>query len=267
MPIFRQFEKSKGVIIDENGFIEYPKCYRCGDEDLNECILLEDLSVRGFTMIDRFTEEVNVDHVRLVMQALGKFHAISFAMNDQQPKEFEKIASNLNEVFIRRDDPILREFFFKQSESVLNVVSDPKDADLLAKVKKVFEIHPMDIAADCIDVKLSGLTGVISHGDAWQNNTMFRNDNNGKPIEISLLDWQISRFSSPIIDIVYYMFCCTTKELRDDHYEECLNIYHESLSAHIRRCKLFVIFTPFFSNGFLILDWAQIQKNFSPTKS
>lgn len=220
--------------MDENGFNEYPKCYRTGDVDLSECVLLEDLSVKGFTMIDRFTQEITADHVRLVMKTLGKFHAISFALNDQQPEKFVEFSSQLNEVFIRKDDPILREYFLKQSESVLNAVSDEKDAHLLAKVKKVFEMAPMDIAADCLDLKATGLAGVISHGDCWQNNVMFRQDKNGKPIGISLLDWQISRFSSPIIDIVYYMFCCTTKELRDDNYDEFLKIYHESLSAHIR---------------------------------
>lgn len=235
MPYFRQFEQSKSVLIQENGFIEYPECYETGEEELSECVLLEDLSIKGFTMIDRFTEDVAADHVRLVMQTLGKFHAISFALKDQQPDKFHELAASLNEIFIRRDDPMLREFFLKQSESVLNVVSGAKDAHLLAKVKKLFETEPMNLAADCIDLNLSGLDGVICHGDAWQNNTMFRYDNDGKPIEISLLDWQISRYSSPIIDIVYYMFCCTTKELRDDHYEEFLKIYHDSLTTHIQR--------------------------------
>lgn len=64
---------------------------------------------------------------------------------------------------------------------------------------------------------------------------MFRYDDNLKPIEINLLDWQMSRYSSPIIDILYFMFLCTTKELRDAHYNESLNIYHEHLSSNIRR--------------------------------
>ncbi|XP_055296842.1 uncharacterized protein LOC129565714 [Sitodiplosis mosellana] len=191
--MYNEFEESKGIILEENGFTEYPICYRTVDEEPSESVLLEDLSVRDFRIIDRNTEEITADHVRLVMQAL------------------------------------------KESQRVLNPLSDEEDAHLVAKVKKLFEKHPMDIAADCLEVELTGAATVISHGDTWQNNTMLRYDKNEKPIEIRLLDWQISRHSSPIIDIAYYIFSCTTKELRDAHYDDFLNINYESLSAYIRR--------------------------------
>lgn len=187
-------------------------------------------------MIDRFTEEVSADHVRLVLQSLGKFHAISFALKDQQPEKFDELASPLNEIFMRKDDKNLCDYFAKQSEAVMKVLSGEKDAHLLAKVKKLFERTPMEIAADCVDPKLAGQSAIITHGDMWQNNTMFRyNNNNSKPIQTILLDFQISRYSSPIIDIIYFVFCCTTKELRDAHYDEFLKIYHESLSSNIRK--------------------------------
>lgn len=231
LPILCQFEQSKGV--EEERFTEYPKCYRTVDEEPNECLLLEDLSVRGFTVIDRRREEVSVDHVRLVMKTLGKLHAISFALKDQEPHKFNEIVSNLSEVFIKREDDHLRDFFNKQGEHVFNSVSGEEDADVLAKAKKLYECDAYDVAADCLE-KVGPAT-VISHGDAWQNNTMFRYDNSGKPIEICFLDWQTTRCSSPIIDIVYYMFCCTTKDLRDAHYDELLKVYHDNLTEHIRR--------------------------------
>lgn len=235
LPYFREFEQSKGVIADENGFNEYPKCYRTITDEPNESVLLEDLSIRSFTMIDRFTEDVSVDHVRLVMKCLGKFHAISFALKDQLPEKFDELAAPLNEIFIRKDDKNLCDYFAKQSEMAIKVLSGENDAHLLTKVKKLFEREAMDIAASCVDTKSAGKSAIITHGDMWQNNTMFRYNNNGKPIETVLLDFQISRCSSPIIDIVYFMFCCTTKELRDAHYDEFLKIYHESLSTHIRK--------------------------------
>lgn len=235
LPFFRNFEQSKGVIIEENGFIEYPKCYGNVDAELNECIFLEDLSVRGFSIIDRYTQEISADHVRLIMQSLGKFHAISFALKDQQPDKFNELASSLDEIFVRREEAFLQEYFTLQSKVAFEVLSSEEDAHLLEKIKKLFENGVIDIAADCLDLESTGAASIITHGDTWQNNTMFRFDNDGKPIEISLIDWQLSRQSSPIIDIVYFMFCCTTKQLRDAHYENFLKIYHESLSAHIER--------------------------------
>ena len=63
-------------------------------------------------------------------------------------------------------------------------------------------------------------------GVAFQNNA---------PVELRLLDFQIARYASPVLDVLYYVFCCTTKELRDEHYEDLLKIYHSSLSDFLKR--------------------------------
>lgn len=35
---------------------------------------------------------MNINHVRLIMQTLGRFHALSFAMRDQSPKMFDELS-------------------------------------------------------------------------------------------------------------------------------------------------------------------------------
>lgn len=233
LPFFRQFEQSKDCL-GENGFVEHPKCYRTIDEDLSESVFLEDLCTRGFTIIDRFTQDVTADHVYLVMEALAKFNALSFALKDQQPEKYKELASNLKDVPLKKEG-FVREYFDRQSECIYKVLANEEDAHLLAKIEKAFESGPMNVAFKCFDLEVTDPGCVISHGDAWQNNVMFRYDEHGKPIEVSLLDWQASRYSTPIADIVYFIFCCTTKELRDAHYDNFLNVYHQSLSTHIRR--------------------------------
>lgn len=57
----------------------------------------------------------------------------------------------------------------------------------------------------------------------------------GVPVDIRLLDWQIMRYSSPVCDIMYYIFGCTTKLLRDRHYSEFLDTYYNSLSTFLKR--------------------------------
>lgn len=229
MPALRQFEQSKGVA-PENGFNEYPNCYRTVNIEPSESLFLEDLSGRGFAMLDRYTKDITVEHVLLLMRSLGKFHAISFAMKDQQATQFNELISSMDEIFIKQG----RFYFSTQAKYLENCLSREEDAHLLARIKKLLEDGPLTVATNCIDPDITGIA-VVSHGDTWQNNLMFRCDDSGKPIEISLLDWQISRYSSPIIDIVYFIFGCTTKELRDKHYDEFLNTYYSTLSTHIRR--------------------------------
>lgn len=172
LPYLRDFEQSKGVIVEENGFVEYPKCYRTLDIEPSESVFLEDLSERSFTMINKSTEVVTVEHANLVMQLLGKFHAISFALKDQNPEKFEELASILDEQFIRRDDKFFRMFLNKQAQIALDVVSGEEYVRLKTKLTKLFEKEALDIAADCLDESAASSGAVIGHGDSWMNNFM-----------------------------------------------------------------------------------------------
>lgn len=145
----------------EGVFNEYPKCYSTITEAPAESLLLEDLSVRGFKIIDRYSEETSADHVYLIMKALAKFHAISFALKDQQPKQFVELASKLKENFIRVDDVFVREFFNNCSRAIFEVLPKDEDADLLAKLKKWFQKDAIDICSDCLQTSTGA---VISHG-------------------------------------------------------------------------------------------------------
>lgn len=235
LPSFRKFEQSKGLIVEKDGFFEYPECYRTVDVDLSECLFLEDLKQRSFNIIDKSKEQLTADHVNLVLRALGKYHAISMALRDQKPEQFKELTSNLLEVFFQNDDDTFRDYFNKQAHAALDTVSSEEDIHLHTKLKKFLSKDVIDILLDTLNLNEIGSGVVISHADTWQNNILYRHDQNGKPTDCSILDWQISRCASPIHDIVYFVFCCTTKELRDIHYDNFLRNYHESLSAHIRR--------------------------------
>lgn len=50
------------------------------------------------------------------------------------------------------------------------------------------------------------------------------------------MDWQVSRFGSPVLDISYYILSSTTKELREHHFDELINIYYQTLAESVRKC-------------------------------
>lgn len=52
--------------------------------------------------------------------------------------------------------------------------------------------------------------------------------------DIRILDWQLIRYISPAIDLVYNIFTSTDKALRDKEYENLLRLYHESLSHTVK---------------------------------
>ena len=57
----------------------------------------------------------------------------------------------------------------------------------------------------------------------------------GTPVKIRLLDFQIMRYSSPVLDLMYYIFGCTVKSLRDKHYQEFMDVYYDTLADFIKR--------------------------------
>lgn len=49
-----------------------------------------------------------------------------------------------------------------------------------------------------------------------------------------MLDWQIIRYVSPAVDLVYNLFTSTDKAFRDREFDNLLKVYYESLSKTVR---------------------------------
>lgn len=126
-------------------------------------------------------------------------------------------------------------FFAAQADNFLKFFSAPNDAHLYQKLKEFFANGAFNVGLEVMERQSSESAKVIGYGDAYQNNTLFRHDSNGNPAEICFIDMQMSRYASPVIDLIYFIFTSTTKQMRDIHYEYLLKTYHDQLSAHIRR--------------------------------
>ena len=226
---------SKGVIPHENGFNENAQCYFSMSEELCESLFLEDLKRRQFEMLNYRKESITFEHVSLVMKALGKLHAISFALKDQQPEKFKELANLSFEQHWTFLESELNVHYFDALKRLTAILEEEKRFDLLEKFNKVAGSDQCSTIFKLVSSSAAEPYAVICHGDLTTNNSMFRYDEQGKAIEIKLIDWQFTRYASPVTDLVLYLFCSTTKELRDQHYEDFLNIYHESLCDLLTR--------------------------------
>lgn len=50
-----------------------------------------------------------------------------------------------------------------------------------------------------------------------------------------MLDWQCTRYASPALDLLYFIFLCTDAPLRARHFDDLLQAYHHSLRAQLDR--------------------------------
>lgn len=56
----------------------------------------------------------------------------------------------------------------------------------------------------------------------------------GTAEDVRILDWQVIRYISPSVDLLYNIFTSTDKALRAKHYDNLLEIYHKSLSRTVK---------------------------------
>lgn len=239
LPMFRKFQAEKGISAKKDeGFWRVPKCYyaNCNMKSMEAVIIMEDLREKKFRMWNKF-EPVDFEHTRLLMEQLGMLHAISFAMKDQQPKQFEHFKQLIDpmKIMIQMDprkniDNLFEEMFDRAVGTVSNEEGKVKEAmeNLKGLVTEAY--------MDCVDGVGAEPYTIIGHGDCWVNNMMYNYDGDEPtPNDIRLIDWQLCRYVSPILDLSYFIFICTDEELRKKHFEELLDVYYKSLSEYLKR--------------------------------
>lgn len=232
LPCFREFQESRGAF--RSGFNEYPGLYSWVSTAPNETMFFQDMAQEGFIMIDK--DKVTVEHILLVMKALGKYHAVSFALRDQDPEKFTELISELSEMFfVRGIETPFKSAINNAAINAINSITDDGDAHLVKALLELYETDQYDLVADLLDGNDAEPYSVICHGDCWSNNTMFKYDDKNTLQDICIIDWQILRYGSPVLDLMYYIFSSTTRELRGRNYNVYLKTYYESLSSALSR--------------------------------
>ena len=66
---------------------------------------------------------------------------------------------------------------------------------------------------------------------------MFRYEN-GDPVDIRMIDWQLSVIGHPGRDIAFFFYCCTTSETRKKFMNQLLIDYFDTLKESLRLLKV-----------------------------
>lgn len=172
-PQFAEFQRAKGLS-GSDCFQCYPKCYAAvaNADKCEYAIIMEDLRPKGFVMWPK-TLPAPVDHLNRVVEELAKLHAISFALKDQQPDVYNELRQ-VNDLFrfTLRGNGVANwlKLAYDKAIAVLSDENHKKIAqDLRNNLYRMVDDHLGDGASDPF--------GVISHGDCWILNQLFRYNN------------------------------------------------------------------------------------------
>lgn len=135
-------------------------------------------------MIKHRQEPLTFDHISLMMKALGKFHAISFAVKDQQPAKFKQLTNLLKNFYEKYW--MAFEKFKKPYEICFNRLSialeEENRPDLLKRLKKAITNNCIKRVFSLVSSESAEPYAVICHADLTSFNSMFRKNAHGKPI-------------------------------------------------------------------------------------
>ncbi|KAL2725790.1 uncharacterized protein V1477_018228 [Vespula maculifrons] len=234
LPYYRIMEKEFGVNESEL-FDVIPKYYGSRlsldpqvDFDDNAVILLENLKTRGYYTGKRDIG-VDLDHSKLAVRALARFHALGIAMKHNKPDEYDIIreASKCPELikdgFTEFYIPILK----KLEENPATRIHYDRCAVIL-KDESFFDEWLAEPEGDW---------ATIIHKDFWVNNMMFHRDQNGHVDDVKFIDFQNYMYSNPVGEILFFLHSSTDDNVRANNLEELTDLYYEIFISVLLKMK------------------------------
>lgn len=193
-----------------------------GSEDLKS-LVIEDITTEGYKMMDK-SERLSSNHSVLVITKLATLHGGSVALYEKNPALVKSLtgggilSSKCPNAFFRLVEFTLRnisreirnwsnDVYLECSEKLEKLAGNIKD--------QLIKNYDYDSEEFC----------VVNHGDCWINNMMFKNNERGDLSDVLLVDYQMSVYTSPAIDLHYFLNICPETSLKHDKDDKFLNIY------------------------------------------
>lgn len=172
LPAFIKFQHERGLS-ETDAFLSFPKVYasECDEENDIYFLILEDLRYKFYRMWPK-QKVIPIDFELRIMQELGKLHAISFAMQDQQPHQFEalkQLKDIMYEITIRGKVKI---YVDKTIERAIRVLENPKHKQIMQHFRNTYVQKLEELMQGASSQEFA----VVCHGDCWSNNFLFQLD-------------------------------------------------------------------------------------------
>uniref|UniRef100_A0A1B6E7P5 CHK kinase-like domain-containing protein n=2 Tax=Clastoptera arizonana TaxID=38151 RepID=A0A1B6E7P5_9HEMI len=196
---------------------------------ITEAIALEDLNEDGYVMCDR-VEQLNFDHCNAFMEAIGKFHALSYRLHELQPNLFDDFIKE--DVFTQHVKPEIKEYLYNTFHSFRSVLEEWNGFQHIAEFiknnlnslwDKIVEIH-----------STKKHLRVLNHGDPWVSNMLFKYDDSGKIIDIKLIDLQTCKMVSPALDLIIFLLTSAQEDVLQHRLSELYNTYLNSFNSVLK---------------------------------
>ncbi|XP_012541195.1 uncharacterized protein LOC105839430 [Monomorium pharaonis] len=211
---------------------------RCIHADKN-IIIMEDLAEKGYVNCER-RNFLDLDHTVYALKKLAHFHASGLAVKINNPRQFNTLNMDIEEIIYKDNSQTsamrsCTEMCVSSIIEYLDII-EPQTQEL-QKIKDYIATY-IDKTYDTMRhlfVKPKQKYDTICHGDPWMNNLLFLHDNDGKIIDLKMVDYQIIRHTSLSTDILYLIYSSVRSSLIERSFESLIKIYHNEFLNELRR--------------------------------
>ncbi|CAG0921086.1 unnamed protein product [Notodromas monacha] len=203
------------------------------------CLVMEDLKEIGFRMNDKRLG-MDLAHATLCVRAEAVYAATGFNAKQRMG----------NEQYLLRNAPLLLEVFSKNFEQMMDNAIFPgtitfakgqNRPDLVQRLEDYVKRVKSPFVRLMAGIHRHGELTVMSHGDCWNNNYMFRYEKNEKgkevPVEVKILDLQISRYTHITGDLASVLLANVPNEVRKNCLNHLLLEYYVTFMSTVKKME------------------------------
>ncbi|XP_066249294.1 uncharacterized protein [Euwallacea similis] len=196
----------------------------------HKIIILEDLTTFGFNVLPRHIG-FDLEHCFLVVEKMAQMHAASVIMYENDPSLVKLYCEGLY-----GDNPLTREWVAAGYSALIDACSRWPGYEKYGYKLQALGNEALERGFKAQRRKLGGFN-ILNHGDLWVNNMMFAYHPNGKIKDMRFIDFQMNIFTSPAVDLHYFIATSTKIQVKLDHIEIILDHYYAQLIANLAKMQ------------------------------
>ncbi|KAE8573647.1 uncharacterized protein [Halyomorpha halys] len=201
---------------------------------------------------------LDFDHISLVIKKLAAFHSLSYIFKNRDRNGFYRIKDKLKEVVLPTSvQNRLEVIHFATMERGIKPL-----LPLYDNLKKVLKLLQSPYKIRKMISYPEEPYPVICHGDFCNNNILYKYDGSGIPVDCAFLDFQLSQYSSPAIDLFFFLYMHTTSSFRERYWDVVLEMYWINLKNSLPSDVMIPGFDDYMKHfgkralyGYMICSW------------
>ncbi|CAH2003756.1 unnamed protein product [Acanthoscelides obtectus] len=193
-------------------------------------ILMEDLTTSGFNVLPRHIG-FDLEHCFMVVEKMAQMHSASVIMYEKDPSLVKHYSEGLY-----ADNQIVRDWVSAGYKGLVDACSRWPGYEKFGYKLQALGEEALQRGFDAQKRKLGGFH-VLNHGDLWVNNMMFSYGEGGELDDMRFVDFQMNIFTSPAIDLHYFIATSTKIEVKLECIEIILDHYYAQLLANLAKLQ------------------------------